>query len=443
MQLTIETGIPALTVFMQGILSFLSPCVFPLVPLYISYLAGGMPRADEEGNIKYSQKTVLLHTIFFVLGISVSFFVLGLGFSALGQFFKGNRVWFARVGGIIMILFGLYQLGVFGKSVALEKEHRLNLNWEKLKMNPLTAWVLGFTFSFAWTPCVGPTLAGVLLMAGSAETSVKGFILIGVYILGFILPFLLVGIFTGTVLGLFRRYAKVVQYTVKAAALLLIVMGIMTLTGWMNGVTSYLSSFGENQTQAEETKKDTSENRVDEAKDTEANGSEEDNSSESKKIAAPDFTLRDQYGNEHRLSDYKEKTVFLNFWATWCGPCKMEMPDIQKLYEKHGENTQDLIVLGVANLKTEEYPNSQDVSKEEITDFLDESGYTYPTVFDESGEVFVKYGISAFPTTFMIDKDGNVYGYVSGTLTEEMIDSIVKQTMEATAENSEKVGEEE
>ena len=148
-------------------------------------------------------------------------------------------------------------------------------------------------------------------------------------------------------------------------------------------------------------------------------------------IPAMDFTLTDQYGETHTFSDYKGKTVFLNFWATWCPPCKSEMPDIQALYEKYGENEGDLIVLGVANPKTDEMPNNQDGTVEEVTDYLEENGLTFPVVMDTTGELFYWYGISAFPTTFMIDANGNVYGYVSGALTADMMESIVQQTMES------------
>lgn len=116
----LEISVPALTVFIQGILSFFSPCVLPLVPLYVGYLAGGAKTVEADGTIRYPRGRVMWNTLFFVLGISATFFLLGFGFTALGQFFSDNRLWFARISGIIMVLFGLYQLGVFGHSMALE-----------------------------------------------------------------------------------------------------------------------------------------------------------------------------------------------------------------------------------------------------------------------------------------------------------------------------------
>ena len=460
MNLTVETSVPVITVFLQGLLSFFSPCVLPLVPLYVSYLAGGAQKVDEDGNVHYPRKKILVNTLFFVIGISFTFFLLGFGFTALGRFFTDNRAWFARISGIIMILFGLYQLGLFGRSGAIEREHRLPFRLDRFTMNPLVALLLGFTFSFAWTPCVGPTLASVLLMASSSATSGRGFLLVGVYTLGFVLPFLAVGLFTGAVLDFFRRKRNVVRYTVKIGAVLLILMGIMTLTGFMNGITGYLSSISPGGTAAvqEETsgdsvpEEDSDEAPVDaETQDAAATTSAEERaaaesaaaeesadaeeSSEADAgqdvIPAIDFTLTDQYGETHTFSDYKGKTVFLNFWATWCPPCKSEMPDIQALYEKYGENEGDLIVLGVANPKTDEMPNNQDGTVEEVTDYLEENGLTFPVVMDTTGELFYWYGISAFPTTFMIDANGNVYGYVSGALTADMMESIVQQTMES------------
>ena len=372
MNLTIETSVPVITIFLQGLLSFFSPCVLPLVPLYVSYLAGGAQKVDEDGNVHYPRKKILVNTLFFVIGISFTFFLLGFGFTALGRFFTDNRAWFARISGIIMILFGLYQLGLFGRSGAIEREHRLPFRLDRFTMNPLVALLLGFTFSFAWTPCVGPTLASVLLMASSSATSGRGFLLVSVYTLGFVLPFLAVGLFTGAVLDFFRRKRNVVRYTVKIGAVLLILMGIMTLTGFMNGITGYLSSISPGGTAAaqEETsgdsvpEEDSDEAPVDAetqdaaattsaaesaAAESAAESADAEESSEADAgqdvIPAMDFTLTDQYGETHTFSDYKGKTVFLNFWATWCPPCKSEMPDIQALYEKYGENEHDKIAL--------------------------------------------------------------------------------------------------
>ena len=412
MGFSIETSVSAVTVFLQGALSFFSPCVLPLVPLYVSYLAGGAAVVDENGVRRYPRGRIFFNTLFFVAGISFAFFLLGLGLSALGTFFHDYQVWFARASGVIILLFGLYQLGLGRRTMLLEQEHRLPFRLDKLAMNPAVALVMGFTFSFAWTPCVGPTLSSVLLMASSAESSAAGFLLIGVYTLGFVLPFLAVGLFTGTVLDFFKAHQSVVRYTVKIGAVLLIVMGILTLTGATNGLSADLAAVSGTTTQEESA-----------AEQEDAGGAQEE-SGEIPVIPAPDFTLTDQYGETHTLSDYQGQTVFLNFWATWCGPCKMEMPDIQALYEEWDENAGDLVVLGVAGPGI-----GREGSAEDIAAFLEENGYTYPVVMDDTGMLFYQYGISAYPTTFMIDPEGNVFGYVQGAVSREIMDDIVEQTM--------------
>ena len=420
MNFSLDVSVPALTVFFQGLLSFFSPCVLPLIPLYIGYLSGGTGKQGADGKIHYQKSKVMIHTLCFVIGVSFAFFALGLGVSALGSFLNKNQMLFARIGGVIIVLFGFYQLGVFGNSRVLGKERRLPFHLDKLAMSPLTALIMGFTFSFAWTPCVGPALTSVLLMAASANTKVMGFVLIGVYTVGFVLPFLAVGLFTTTLLEFFKSHMNVVKYTVKVGGVLMILMGVLMFTGKMNAFTGYLSggtnanleSQEETEKESEDASEDKEENKEEESKET--------------VVPAIDFTLKDQFGNEHTLSDYKGKTVFLNFWATWCGPCRSEMPDIQKLYETYDtEGDNAVIILGVAAPGL-----GQEKDEAGIKAFLDENGYTYPTLMDTTGDLFSEYGISSFPTTFMIDREGNVFGYVSGALNEDMMKNIIEQTLE-------------
>lgn len=453
MGFTVETGISAAAVFVQGLLSFFSPCVLPLVPLYLGYLAGGLNMVSDAGkaadlsagstaaprdrNVRGESRRRLrlfLRVFCFTLGISGAFFVLGLGASAAGSFFREQRMLFARIGGILIILFGLYQLGIFGTSRIMGKEHRLPLRLEKMTMSPVTALIMGFTFSFAWTPCVGPALTSVLLMAGSAQTSLKGFLLIGVYTLGFILPFLAAGLFTAQLLGFFRRHMKVVKYTVKIGGVIMILMGVLMFTGKMNDITGYLSTVQNGMdTQSGDEQKDDGADR--EGTDGETgNGSDSAGSGNetaddpASEVLAPgyDLELKDQFGKVHTLSDYKGKVIFLNFWATWCGPCRNEMPDIQKLYEEYSAQGEDaeVVILGIAGPEI-----GQEGSSGDIAGFMEENGYTYPVLMDESGEMFDQYGISAFPTTFMIDRDGNVYGYVPGQMTEDIMRSVIEQTL--------------
>ena len=233
--LEIQQSIPVLTVFLQGLVSFLSPCVLPLLPMYIGYLAGGTYQVDEEGEIQYPRRRVFLNTLFFVLGIASTFFVMALGFTAAGEFFHTYRRAFAIGGGVLVILFGLYQLGAFGSSFFLARDRRLPLKLDRLTMNPLVAYLMGFTFSFAWTPCIGPAMFSVLLMAASTAQRSQGFLLVGVYALGFTIPFLLVGLFTTQALGFFKKHTKIMKYTVIIGGLLMLAIGILMIAGLYGG----------------------------------------------------------------------------------------------------------------------------------------------------------------------------------------------------------------
>lgn len=424
MGFSLNVSVPALTVFVQGLLSFFSPCVLPLLPLYIGYLSGGTASEREDGTMGYRRGRVMGNTLFFVIGVSFAFFLLGLGMSALGRFFSARQLLFARIGGVIVILFGLYQLGLFGSSTALSRERRLPLDLGKMAMSPWTALVMGFVFSFAWTPCVGPALAGVLLMAASAGSRAVGFLLIGVYTLGFVIPFLLVGVFTTSLLELFRRHGNVVRYTVKVGGALLVLMGVMMVAGLMNNVTGYLSRATAPAAEtAAEVPADTAAPAEMTAAPTPTPVPEEE---AAEVYPAPDFTLYDQYGELRSLSDFRGSVVFLNFWATWCPPCRAEMPDIQKLYEKYSADPDSgVAILGAA------FPGyGSETDEQGIADFLAENGYTYPVVMDTYASLIEAYAITAYPTTFMIDAEGNIYGYVTGSLTEEIMEDIIRQTLE-------------
>ena len=237
----LTANVSIILVFLEGFISFFSPCVLPLIPVYISYLAGNGKKVNSDGTISYERKRVLFNTLFFVLGISSVFFILGLSFSALGIFFNKNRELFSKIGGAIIIILGLVQLDII-KVNFLKMEKRINLEIGG-KMNPFLAYIMGFTFSFAWTPCVGPALASVLILASNAENSFAGNLLVLVYDLGFIIPFIILGIFTTEALNFFKEKKNLVKYTIKLGGLILIIMGIMTFTGTFTAISRRLSFF--------------------------------------------------------------------------------------------------------------------------------------------------------------------------------------------------------
>ena len=422
------TSISFILVFFEGLLSFFSPCVIPLIPLYMGYLAGNTEVVGEDGMINYNRKKVFLHTLSFVLGISFAFFILGISFTVMGTLLNQNQVLFTRIAGILIITMGLFQLDFFNINF-LHRERKINFNLAKRTVNPLVAFVLGFTFSFAWTPCVGPALSSVLILASSAKSAFAGNALVVVYAIGFVIPFLLLGLFTTQALNLLKKHKKLLKYTVKAGGVILIIMGVMTFTGWMNGVSSYLNTFVS--TAAPESN-EPQESVVETPETSDSSTSESPGDEEAQAIPAFDFTLVDQYGNTHTLSDYKGKVVFLNFWATWCPPCNLEMPDIEALYKEHNYNKDDIVILGVASPKGPENTNTREIDKDGVLGFLEQKEYTFPILFDDTGEVYRLYNVTALPTTFMIDKNGSIFGYVPGMLTKDMMRSIIEQTIDST-----------
>ena len=420
MQLTPEVSVSALTVFLQGLISFFSPCVFPILPLYFGFLSGSAAQledpSDPDGKPSPKKSRLIVNTFFFVLGISFAFFLLALGFTAFGQFFHQYSGLISKIGGIIVILFGCYQLGVFGDSMLMSRERRIHLDAEKLSASPLTAILMGFTFSFGWTPCVGPALTSALLMASSSESSASGFLLVGLYTIGFTLPFLLLSFFAEKAMDFFAGKGRLMTTVQKIGGVLMIVMGVLMFIGWFSAAPAVDVDLPETEQTDSRPYADSEAPNPSPDSDSESSGE----SGEREKVMAPDIALVDREGNPVSLRDYIGKTVFLNFWATWCGPCKSEMPDIQKLYENYGYNEQDVVVLAVA---APEY--YMEGTQTEIEAFLEDNGYTYPVVYDMTGEGMAAYSISSYPTTYMIDDEGYAYGYVSGAISYETMEQII------------------
>lgn len=426
-------------VFLEGLVSFFSPCVIPLIPLYMGYLAGSAKTENEDGTIGYEKKSILLHTIFFVLGISVAFFILGLGFSALGSAVKEYRDVISKVGGLLIILLGLKQIGVL-KINFLNKEIRMNKKAKVGKMNPITAFVMGFGFSFAWTPCVGPALASVLILASNAKSVLEGNLLVLVYAIGFVIPFIFLGLFTGQTLNFIKSKPKVMDKIVKFGGVILIIMGLMLILGTFSKFEALFNPSDSKSNQKVEQKTDKNESESNKEKSDkntsssdstssdksteEANNSNDNSQGDSKKTKMLPIILKDQNGKSVDVGAFKGKVVFVNFFATWCPPCRAEIPDIQKLYEENGHNKKDVVVIGVTA------PNmGRETDEAGVKKFIKDYNITYPVLMDTEGRTFGAYGVASLPTTFMIDKDGNIYGYATGGMKREVMDKIVDDAL--------------
>lgn len=391
---SVAGNISAAVAFIEGLISFFSPCVIPLLPIYLGYLSGNL---EEE---KPSRKRTLLFTMTFIAGIFTALLLLNASISWISIFFKDTSVWFMRIGGICIIVLGFIQLGVF-KIPYLQRTFHINFQFAGKRMNLFLAFVMGFTFSFSWTPCIGPSLASILIMASSAGSFLHSTLLVIVYAIGFALPFLVISFFSKEVISFLRKQETVMQVIVKLGAILLIVMGLLMSFGQLSVLGGASSS---NTSTKDETSGD--------AQDT---------------SIAPQFTLEDQHGNTVSLSDYEGKVVYLNFWGTWCGVCRSELPDMKALYEKY-KDSDEVAVVTLVN------PDGQEQDVEGIKAFLEENDITFPVLFDTDAIAFSQYGIRSFPTLFMINKDQTIFGYLSGGIDLETMENVIQQTLDGKME---------
>ncbi|MCU0899317.1 MAG: cytochrome c biogenesis protein CcdA [Cypionkella sp.] len=219
--------VPAMLIaLMAGVLSFLSPCVLPIVPPYLAYMGGismGEMRADGA-----ARRRVILPALFFVLGLSTVFLLLGFTASAFGAFFLQNQVLFSRLSGAVVLVFGLHFIGLF-RIPLLDREARLDAG--DRGGSAFGAYVLGLAFAFGWTPCIGPQLGAILSLAAQEGSVQRGTVLLGVYALGLGLPFLLAALFVERSLGLMQRLKPHMKTIERVMGALLILVGLALLTG--------------------------------------------------------------------------------------------------------------------------------------------------------------------------------------------------------------------
>ena len=222
--------------FVAGLLSFLSPCVLPLIPSYVGFLTG---LTLEELEVR--RGTALLHALWFVAGFSLIFIALGATASALGALLLRSQVWIGRIGGVVVILFGLYLLGVLRPGILL-RERKLQL--ARKPLGYLGSAFVGITFGAAWTPCIGPILGAILTLAAAQASVGHGAFLLTAYSAGLALPFVLTALALDRFLAWFQRFRPYLAWVERIAGALLILLGVLLLTdrftllaSWLQGLT--------------------------------------------------------------------------------------------------------------------------------------------------------------------------------------------------------------
>jgi len=222
--------------FIAGLLSFLSPCVLPLVPSYVGFITG-MTLPEVTGR----RRAALAHALLFVAGFSLVFVLLGASATALGRALNYYQVWLQRVGGVLIILFGLLCLGVF-KVNLLNQERRVHL--ERKPVGYLGSLLVGMAFAAGWTPCIGPVLGGILGLAATSSDVTRGMQLLAAYSAGLALPFLVAAVAVESFLDWFQRFRRFLPWVMRVSGVMLIVVGVLLVTGeftrlagWLQGLT--------------------------------------------------------------------------------------------------------------------------------------------------------------------------------------------------------------
>lgn len=221
--------------FTAGVLSFLSPCVLPLIPSYVSFITG-----LSLDDVQRSRRIAFVHSLLFVTGFTLVFLALGATATALGRMFFEYRDWVGRLGGVLMIVMGLYLLGVFNIG-AFSRERRVHIANKPLGYFGTV--LVGMAFAAGWTPCIGPILGGVLTYTASSADLNRGLLLLFAYSLGLAVPFLLAALMIDRFMVLFQRYKGALLWMSRISGGLLILVGVLMITGSMTVMSAWLQQW--------------------------------------------------------------------------------------------------------------------------------------------------------------------------------------------------------
>jgi cytochrome c-type biogenesis protein len=233
-------SIGIIVAFSAGLLSFLSPCVLPLIPSYATFITGmSLAELSDTGVESFRRRrTALVHGVVFVLGFTFVFMMLGAGATLIGSMFAYYSIWVERVGGVLLILFGLILLGLV-RLPGMEREWRFHL--ANKPVGYLGTFVVGIGFGAGWTPCLGPVLGGILTLAATRESLAEGMGLLGVYSAGLAVPFLLATVGIQRFLGASAKFRRYLPWVSRVSGALLILVGVLLLTGSFSMLAAYLT----------------------------------------------------------------------------------------------------------------------------------------------------------------------------------------------------------
>lgn len=413
------TILEALTTFIEGLITFISPCVLPMIPVYVLYFAG-----SSEGR---QARRTLLRALSFVLGFTALFVLLGVFAGSLGGLLVRYQSEVNLVLGMIMILFGLHYAGIL-KITLLEKTVK-----PEVQVQPkgyLSCALLGAVFAVGWTPCTGPLLGSAMMLAASKGSMLSGAVLLAFYSLGMGIPFVLCALIIDRVKGAFAAIKRHYKLVNRVCGVFLVIVGLAMMTGLYSRFALMLQS-GAAQPQAEVVSVQEAPVRTEEitpAPDVSPEAAAEPEATAAPKAAseamgpvmrnlAPNFTAYDDAGNPVSLKDMRGKPVIVNFFASWCGPCKMEMPYFDEFYHQYG----DQVTFMMVNLCA--FGND---TKENGKKMVEAGGWTFPVYFDSDGDAAMKYAIRSMPTTVFVSPDGELMGRHTGVIPRESLEKTIQ-----------------
>ena len=382
--------------FLAGILSFLSPCVLPLVPGYVAQISGVSVDNLKAGT--GSRRAVILNSLAFNAGLSVIFLLLGTTAGLVGSAILSNP-WVRIIGGIIIIVFGLQMIGLL-KIATLYKDTRFFSSDKPRGM--FGSVTLGMAFAAGWTPCIGPILGGIIGLAATSGGWRNGLVLSAFYSAGLAVPFLLTGLGINQFLGFYKNFRKHLHKVEVFSGIVLLLVGVLVMTGQSTRLAnSSLIAWVPNLEGWLKVKTTTPPATA----TTQANANHE---------PAPDVEFKTLEGKPFRLKELQGQVVLLNFWATYCIPCREEIPALNKLQSEL--EAQGLRIVGASVDDTIEGINSY---QEEVVRF------GYPVLVGDS-DAKVKFEQAVLPTTYIIDRQGRIRDKIIGTRDKAGFEAAVK-----------------
>jgi len=233
-------NVSVLVAFTAGLISFLSPCILPMIPSYLAFITGiSLEELSQDQNLKKVRKSVITNSLFFILGFSILFIALGASATFIGKFLAKNIRWFEIIGGALVVILGLHFAGVF-KLKFLERERKIHL--EKKPLGLIGTVLVGMAFGAGWTPCVGPILGSILTMAAATQDIAKGIVLLISYSIGLGIPFLLTGLLIHKFFEYFKTVRKYFRVITLVGGILLVIIGVLLITGYFTTISSFLGA---------------------------------------------------------------------------------------------------------------------------------------------------------------------------------------------------------